>query len=283
VTACDQVRGDLAAHIYGDLETEADRALAEHLAGCSACREELRGLQRVAQRLRSEALEAIFPREAEVDWQAFARSTVQRATGYRTRARKDRAQPGLASWWWQVLSAPGWAGAAAGLLLLAGAAAGTYGVLSLRPAEQPAVAAAAALPRAETLIPGAMLANLEATTARSGTERYLSESRALLLSLLGAPIHCEKDTLDIKDERKKSLELIRRQRLIADDLESLPLARAQDVCRDLERLFVEIASLSDCARAEQIRELRDLVESRRLLLRLDLVADEMKRATARDI
>ena len=92
--------------------------------------------------------------------------------------------------------------------------------------------------------------------------------------------HCDKDTVDIKDERAKSLELIRRQKLLADDLQTLPLARAQDVCHDLERLLIEIASLNDCARSDQIRELRELVESRQLLLRLQLVNDEMKKRAA---
>ena len=85
--------------------------------------------------------------------------------------------------------------------------------------------------------------------------------------------------MDIKDERAKALELIRRQRLIADDLQTLPLARAREVCRDLENIFIEIASLNDCAPPSQIADLGRLVASRQLLLRIDLVADQLRKGT----
>jgi putative zinc finger protein len=271
---CDRFREDLAAHIYDDLDPAESRALKDHLSGCEACREELRGLQRVSLGLRSEVM---FPRESEVDWEALARSTVQRATGFQKRTAAGRGAFSPAALWAALTRAPGLAAASAGLLILAGVALGTFGVLRLAPAGPAPGTVAAPGRSAEMVIPGAMLANIEQSSARGSTSRYLSESRALLMSLIATPIHCEKDSVDIKDERAKALELIRRQRLIADDLETIPLARAKEVCRDLENLFIEIASLNDCARAEQIAELRRLVESRQLMLRLDLVTDQLKK------
>lgn len=280
MTPCDRYRANLAAHIYDDLAADDERALQAHLAGCDGCREEMRGLQRVSLGLRPGVM---FPREAEVDWESFARSTVQRATGFRSTSRGARREFSLAGWWSQVFRAPALAAATAGLLILVGAGLGTYGVMRLRtPGPAPAAVAVVERP-AEMVIPGAMLANIEQSSARGSARRYLSESRALLMSLIATPIHCEKDTVDIKDERAKALELIRRQRLIADDLQTLPLARAQEICRDLENLFIEIASLNDCARAEQIGELRRLVASRQILLRLDLVADQLKKGTTSDV
>lgn len=282
MTPCDRHREDLAAYVYADLDGDAARAVEAHLKGCAGCREELRALQRVTHAL---SAEAAFPREREVDWDAFARATVERAVGFRARPARAARPAGLAAWWRQVWRAPGLASAAAGLLVVAGAALGTYGVLRWGPgagAPEPVLVAesAAAMP---VRLPASMLADIETTSARAGTQRYLAESRALLLSLLGAPIRCEKDTVDIRDERAKSLDLIRRQRLIADDLEALPLARARDVCRDIERLLLEIVALNDCARADQIRELKSLVEGRQIMLRLELLSEELKRGSRVDV
>jgi len=282
MTPCDRFREELAAHIYADTAPGEERELQSHLGECAGCREELRALQLVALKLRPEVM---FPDESRIDWEAFTRSTVQRATGLRPRAA-GASKFSLSAWWHQVVRAPGLATAAAGLFILIGAGLGTYGVLSFRSPEPPPVSAAqagAAAQPAEMIIPGAMLANMERSSARSGARRYLSESRALLMSLIATPIHCEKGAVDIKDERAKALELIRRQRLIADELQTLPLSRAKDICRDLENLFIEVASLNDCAKAEQIADLRKLVESRQLLLRLNLVDDQLTKGARSDV
>ena len=283
---CDRFGPDLAAFVYSDLPPEETRALETHLESCEGCREELRGLQRAA--LSLSAAET-FARESEVDWDAFATATVNRARGFRAADALSRGPgriPGVGAWIDQIRRAPGWAAAAAGLLLLAGVAVGAFGALSLRPAREiPMAMVGAGMPAGEivpALLPQSMLDDMEAFSARAGTKRYLADSRAMLVSLLGSPIRCSKDDVDIRDERTRSLQLIRRQRLLAEELQQLPLSRAQDVCRDLERLLLEIASLNDCARAEQILELRELVQKRQLLLRIDLLADEMARSAPTD-
>ena len=277
MTPCERHRENLAAHLYGELEAAESRALQAHLGVCASCREELRGLQRVANLLTDEVL---FPHEKEVDWKAFSRATVQRATGFKVAA--PRAS-GFLAWWAQVRHAPVWASAAAALLLAAGAAVGTWGVMSFRSPEQVPVLIQTTPAALQARLPQSMLSDLEASSAREGTQSYLSESRALLLSLLGPPISCDGSTIDIRDERVRSLDLIRRQRLIADDLERLPLARAREVCRDLSLFLMEVASLDDCVTAAQIRNLRDLAESRQLLLRIELLTDEMERGSATNV
>lgn len=281
---CEAIRADLAAYVYGDLAAAEVRDLDEHLEACAGCREELRGLQRASLRLGDGLL---FPRESEVDWQAFTRATVQRARGFKAApGAAEKRVPRLidvSAIWRPIRIVPAWAAAAASFLILFGTALGTWGLLSRGPDEERANVIAEAAEEPSARIPDAMLADIEESSARNGTQRYLAESRALLVSLLATPIRCENDEIDIRQERQKSIELLRRQRLIADSLEQLPLARAQDVCRDLEELLLEVASLSDCARGDQIGEIRRLVESRRLLLRLELVSDEMKRSVTRDV
>src|SRR5882672_11708600 len=103
MTPCDRFREELAAHIYADTSPEAERDLQSHLGECAGCRDELRALQLVALKLRPEVM---FPDESSIDWEAFTRSTVQRATGSRPRASRE-AGFSLAAWWRQVARAPG--------------------------------------------------------------------------------------------------------------------------------------------------------------------------------
>jgi hypothetical protein len=286
VNRCDACRENLAAYLYDDLEDDARGALERHLAGCAACREEQRGLQRTLLRLRTDAA---FPSEAQVDWEAFSRSTVQRATGYKA-SRKHAPAPETAPripWWSLLRTTPGWTGAAAGLLVMLGAGL-MYGLMG--GAAVPRDPGTGSVPviigtiaeQAPARLPRPMLANIEESSARTSTQKYLSESRGLLMSLLSTTESCGKGMVDIKDDRARALELLRRQKFLEDDLQRLPLARAQDICHDLEGLLLEVASLNDCAPASHLGEIRSLVDERSLLLRLELVRDELKRGSAID-
>jgi len=99
----------------------------------------------------------------------------------------------------------------------------------------------------------------------------------VLVSMMDVNIHCEKGKVDISAERAKATELLRRQRLIAAELNRMPLARAQDVCNDLEKLLLEVASLADCAHDDDIRTIRDLVDKRQILVRMELLSQELAR------
>jgi hypothetical protein len=121
------------------------------------------------------------------------------------------------------------------------------------------------------------LDNLTINLARQNTTRYLNETKAVLVTLLDVNIDCGKDKQDISVERAKAMELLRRQRLIAAELERMPLARAEDVCSDLQRLLLEISSLADCTRADEIRSLRDIVEKKQILVRMELLSQQLAR------
>lgn len=125
------------------------------------------------------------------------------------------------------------------------------------------------------------LDHLSVNLARNNTARYLNETRAVLVTLLDVNIPCDAEKVDISLERAKAVELLRRQRLIAAELRRMPLSRAEGVCNDLEGLLLEIASLGDCTRDEEIRTLRDAVEKRQILVRMELLSQELARGGAR--
>ena len=227
----------------------------------------LRLLDAVVGSLRSDEA---FPREGEVDWAQFARSTVARATSD-SPSRSVVSTP--ASWLDRFASAfrmpavPAWSAAAA-LAVVA-----VLGILSYR--YFPISTGPAAAPSASVFVAEDGLDNLTVNLARQNTAKYINETRAVLVTLLDVNIECDKGKVDITAERAKATELLRRQRLLAAELHRYPLARAEDVCNDLERLLLEISSLGDCTRDEEIKTLRDVVEKRQILVRTELLSQEL--------
>jgi hypothetical protein len=289
VKPCEWVRETLAGESFESIDAVDAAACREHLAACVACSVEIQVMREISGALR--AVEA-FPREREVDWDRFARDTVRRAmvdpapawgAGWAARLRQA-----LSHAFSHMKTAPrgGWSparvawGGAAALVLTAGVA-----IVSIVTVMTPAPGRQAPMgQQAAAAVPVAMseggIDTLTVNLARQNTARYLNETRAVLVTLLDVGIDCDKDKVDVSAERAKATELLRRQRLIAAELNRVPLARAQDVCNELERLLVEISTLADCARDEELQTLRDVVEKRQILVRMELLSAELARREA---
>jgi len=274
VNPCDDRKSQIVDLLYGLLSPEEQRLCRDHLASCAGCAAERDRLEAMMSAL---SVEEAFPRLDEVDWAAFARRTVRLAV------EADAAPSGVARWlaglggMLRLPASPAWAAAAA-LLLIGTVAVTVYTVMPLIDSpEGPAGPAPA-----EVAMSPEGLDNLTVNLARQNTASYLRETQAVLVTLLDVNINCDKDKVDISAERAKATLLLRRQRLIADELNRLPLARAQDVCDDLERLLREISTLADCTRSDEIQTLRDVVDERQILVRMELLSQELERQRGRD-
>jgi hypothetical protein len=130
------------------------------------------------------------------------------------------------------------------------------------------------------MVPEENLDILAVRLARRNTAQYLTDTRAVLITLLDVEMGCDKDKVDITAERARALELLRRQRIVATELGRVPLSRAKDVTEDLQQLLLEISSLADCAPTGDIQTLRDVVEKRQILVRMELLTQELARRGA---
>jgi len=244
-----------------------------HIASCTACSAEASRLARLTSALTPEAA---FPRESEVDWSRFTRDTVALAT-----AQPPGMLARFGAWisQWNLGAAPAWAAAAALLVAVSAAV-----IMMDRGPAPPEIASVPTgmegSPDDSVFMSEPSIDHLTLNLARENTSRYLTETRAVLVTLLDVNIHCEKGKVDISAERAKAGELLRRQRLIAAELHRLPLARAKEVCGDLERLLLEISSLADCTRDDEIQTLRDVVDKRQILVRMELLSQELARQEA---
>ena len=254
---CRAARDRMALHYYAALAHEESADLRRHLDACGDCRAEWDALRRT---LDAAAPRALFPREEEVDWQAFARATVARA-----RSAGESESPARRSW------LPAFARLAA---VAAAVAIAVVAVWSSRKR-----------PAGETHPPIASLMEsahvIEDRLARQGAARYLSDSRALLVNLVGPAAPCRRDhgVYDITLEKEKSRQLLRRKNLYEGDLLALRDRRLATLLGQLESVLMQVTSLDDCATPRQIHDLREQIEARRILLRIDLVTREMEGRT----
>jgi len=301
VKPCDGWRESLIDLRYGLLSEASERDTRAHLAACAACAAEMESLKLLGESLAPQPGD-LFGREAEVDWSRFAQRTVAMAlTAAEADAAADAAagrlpgsagiagprREGLLGWlegWLESLrlpAVPAWAAATAALVVMAGLAIMTYNFLP--PGVGTGVGAglgpdASPMQHAQgVFVPQDNIDNLSANLARQNTAEYITQTRAVLVSMLDVDIECDKDHVDISAERAKATELLRRQRLIASELHNM---RAQDVCNDLEKLLLEVASLADCAKGDDIKTIRDVVEKRQILVRMELLSQELAKRGA---
>ncbi|MBI1950693.1 MAG: hypothetical protein HYS34_04935 [Acidobacteria bacterium] len=272
---CGSTRRALPLRYYAALSDDETAALLLHLSSCGSCASEWESLR---QALDAAEPAIVFPRERDVDWDGFARATVARA--------RTAAMSGIDGS--RSDAPPAWPGrpflalvpAAARWAALAAAAAVAALVLYGWPPREAGTARVhpppASGPSAESVRESAAV--IESRLARRGAARYLTDSRVLLLNLVQAPARCRRadGEFDITFEKEKSRELLRRKNLHEGDLDSLRDRRLADLVGQLEAVLIQVASLEDCASARQLHELREQVEKRQILLRIDLMTREMQ-------
>ena len=247
----------LTLHAGGDLTPAEAREVEAHLATCEVCTQEH---SEIAATLRALDPAALYPREAEVDWDRFAARTVARAH----REAGDNVVPfrrRIAAW-----TRPAVLARAAAVILTIGLGALLLRAPGLRgPADDDMT----------SVLSEEFRSRLEVNLARAETREYLEQSRAVLLSVLEAPVRCTKDEFDVSAERDKSIRLLRRNLRLRDDLSRPELARAAELCNQVEGVLTEISTLSDCADLGRIEQLREAVHRNQLLIKMGVVESEL--------
>lgn len=278
---CSRARRAMPLRYYAALPVQDGEALDRHLASCAGCASDWESMRRA---LDAADPETVFPMEAQVDWDLQARATVMRA---RTAAAAGAARPSDVSPpgpWRRPLvtllpAAARWAVLAAAALVAVLLVNGWPGRRAAGPDGVPSPSASASLPSDESVRESAAL--IESRLARRGATRYLTDSRVLLLNLVQSPARCRKadGEFDITFEKEKSRELLRRKNLHEGNLDALRDRRLTDLVGQLEALLIQVVSLGDCASARQLHDLREQIEKRQILLRIDLFTREMQEKT----
>jgi hypothetical protein len=202
---------------------------------------------------------------AGIDWDGFADRIAEAAFSGR---RRPADAPSRLRRFWAALFAPRWrpvlAGATAGIFL---GAVGMY--IALKPGIPERFRAAAG--------PGSIefMDRVEVSLAKRETIDYLGKSRALLLDFVQASPETAAQSLRNGDASRRARDLLAKKRYLNSGLESDRMAKAREICKQIELLFTELAQLGDEFTAEEAARIQRFVEDRNLLLRIQLVRKEL--------
>jgi len=252
-----------AAGPGGDPDGESEARMKKHLDECAECRRSLAETRRIM--AGAEAVrEDIHKVMATVDWEALPRRIAAAAFAHERRAPKASRFAAF----WKGLAQPRWRPVYAGLL--AGIVVGAAGMLLVLKPQ---------LIRTETggkyFASSELIDRAELQLARRETLDFLDKSQYLILDFVQSPPGRAKlFRADMAQQRTQ--DMLAKKRFLNQQLDKGEMAKAREICDQIEILFVELSQISDELSAEEAAKIKEFVEQKQLLLKIKLLRKELK-------
>lgn len=260
---CRQARKNLVAFLSRELESSDRERLESHLEGCPACRAELELIQRTLER--ADALKPEFDRAlASLDWEETSEKIVAavwdkkerpQALPQRERLRlfSPRLRPVLAGLLLGIL-----VGAVASWLVFRG------GLFERRPAQL-------------FFASGEFLDRVDLEIARRETLDYLEKSQSVLLEFAQSSAADGKFRLN-EAAAQQARELLSKKKFLNPQLKKAQMAKAKEICDQIELLFYELAAVSEGLTEAERQGIQSLIEDKSLLLKIRLLRRELQKS-----
>ncbi len=255
MSECKSIRDLLVLHFEGELEDEADRRVTAHLNACAACRAEAEGIRTVRGWLSDPEL---FAPDNSYAWQMLPETLASRATAGR-------------KLWLPLSYGPaGWALSMAATLVIGFGLIYWAGHVADRPV-------AATAPRPPVAAPGneAFLGRIYAAHARAATSEYLAACQDLLVDTLRAEPTCDERKYDVSAEVTRARDLLHSKRLLDPELGAPEVARAKELCDELEGFLLNLSLSEKCESRDKLHRMERYVRRQQLLLRIRVLQGEL--------
>jgi len=262
---CRSFQNDLAAYLSGDLSGDSERGIKEHLAMCPKCKNEFDHIEKILEG--AGALHEDIRKVMDtIDWDALSGQITQTVFEKERGARRESKVRSF----WRPLFQPRWrplyAGVAAGLILGV-----VLTLVLIKPgAYRPAGGA-------KYYASNEFIDQVELQMAKRDTLDYLERSEYLILDFIqsspGKAQFLQKDqaALQAKD-------LLSRKRYINQQFDRIQMAKAKEICNQIDLLFLELSQISAELTAEEIAKIQSLVEQKQLLLKIKLLKKEIEKS-----
>jgi len=260
---CQKNQERLSAFLGGEITDDAEARMKEHLERCPKCRKDMDDIQRIM--AGAEALHKDIEKARDtVDWEALARRITDAAF-----ARKEKASPeSKAAPFWKVLFEPKWrpvfAGVLAGILL---GSVATFLLLKpglFHPTSRPVYSASSDF-----------IDRVELQLAKRETLDYLEKSQYLILDFVQSPPGRAR-LLSQDLAAQWARDMLSRKRYINQHLDKMQMAKAREICNQIELLFLELSQISDEISAEEIGKIQKFIDQKQILLKIQLIKKELE-------
>jgi len=262
MSACEIRRDEWIAFLGRELDADRDKALLGHLDSCRSCRDEVEALRVLfgeADALGEETRAVL----ASVDWEALPSRIAARLP------EQDRPTPRpaarLRALVWSPRLRPAWAGLLAGIIL--GGAAVFFALR--KPSGRGATA--------DFFASADFLDRVELELTRRQTLDYLDKSQYLILDVLETPAgggRAGSSALASREAR----DLITRKKYLNPQLDRFRMAKAKDLCDQIELLVFELTQLSPEVSAAEVGRIQAMVRDWQLLMKIRLVKKELEQS-----
>ena len=237
--------------------------LEKHLNDCPECRRTSRQFRQIlsgAEAVRGDIREVM----KGVDWEALSHRITDAALAGREGARKTESGRSFRGWVFSPPLKPVFAGLLAGIMI---GAAATFFILNPR------------LPRPAAGSPyfasSDFIDQVEYELAKRETIEYLDKSQLLILDLIQDPSgRTQLSPGETPSARLK--DVLAKKRYINQQLDKARMAKAREICDQIEFLLIELSQISGAATAEEAARVRDFVDQKQLLLKINLLRKELR-------
>lgn len=199
---------------------------------------------------------------AGIDWDAQAEKIVASVWDMSPRAKKETSRPRL--WMGIPRLRPVFAGLLLGIMV---GAVGMFIVYRGGLFEKTKVEALFASRE--------FLDRVDQEIARRETLDYLDKSQYVLLELAQAQT-ASGDCRLTDAAARETRDLLAKKKYLNSQLEKVRMAKAKDICDQIEMLFFELAQLSENLTPAQCRDIQNMIEDKNILLKIKLLKKELQ-------
>ncbi len=260
--ACKKYENDLVAFLYGELEEKKRTSLVSHIEKCAHCQRELQDMKNIIKSADSLGPE-IKKAMASVDWKTLPSMIADAVLEKAPYSLRKRQIGRFLGFLFQPKLRPVYAGVLLGILI------GSLATLLVFRFPFPGT-------KSEIFISQDFLERVELEIARRETLDYLDKSQYLLLDFVQASPEREKELWKSEWPFQKAKDLLSKKKYINPQLNKFQMAKAKEICDQIEFLFYELTHISDRLSTEDLVRIQRLIEEKQLLLKIKLLRRELQ-------
>jgi len=262
--ACKKHEKDRVAYLYGELKGQKRERFLFHLKRCLNCQEELEILEKLKER--ADTFQVDIKKAMDtVDWQVLPSKITEAVFRKASRPARKSWPSLILTYLRQPKLRPVYAGILVGVLI--GSLVTFFllqGPFRERRFEARFVVSQDFLERAELEI------------ARREDIDYLDRSQFLLLDVVQYTPEKKEEIMESELNLDRIKDLLSEKKYINAQLDKFQLAKAKEICDQIELLFYELTQLSDQLTKEDLERIQRLIEDNQILLKIKLLKRELK-------